>query len=416
MPVIAFTFAGRKKRMSLQVDYMRQALEQSSINQWHIWNFARNSNDHEWLQTEFKDCHALYTSATSLEYSHLLSPKDTKCNFWVKARNDAHIIIQMKSGEIYELVLGAYENTKNLLRWFPDIEALENHAPPIQIDNGSLVWNHMNEIQLDCHQNLTVTFNNSQIFKEKLNDPLDFIEKISVHSGYGSDGFWDTNIKSNIKLINTSQSGYEGFKRVYNYYSNSYYSEDIFIKMDDDIVYCDLKKINPFIETIANSKSSNIISANVINNGVCAHLQYLDGYFNSSNLVFNYPPEGLCGELWESSVLCSDLHAHFLKNFSAIHDIASKSKAIAELPDFDRFSINFIGFKHKIFVYMSAAYYSNENQKDDEFIMTKTLPKLFGVKKYVFTPLLVSHLSFYKQEENLNPDSIIDEYSKIDLS
>jgi hypothetical protein len=414
MSVIAFTFAGREKRMSLQVNYMRQALKQNSFDQWHIWNFARNPDDREWLQKEFKDCYALHTSATSLKYFLLSSPKSASCKYWVKAQNDAHIIIQMKSGELYELVLGAFSNTKHLLRWFPTTKSFKQHAAPIKINNGSLIWSRMNEIKLDCSHDLMIHLNEVEIFKVKINNSLDCIENIFVHTGYGSEGFWDTNINSKIKLINTFSAGYEGFKATYHYYSNSYYCDDLFVKMDDDIIYCDLKKIDAFIDAVKESKGSDIISANVINNGVCGYFQCSSGYFSSGDLVFDYPADGLCGKLWESATLCSKLHNYFLNNLAAMHNIATRDKPLIKLPDFDRFSINFIAFKHTIFAYMSAAYYSDKSQNDDEYIMTKILPKLFGVKKYIFTHLLVSHLSFFKQEESLDADYIIDAYSKLD--
>lgn len=83
------------------------------------------------------------------------------------------------------------------------------------------------------------------------------------------------------------------------------------------------------------------------------------------------------------------------------------------LPEFDRFSINFIAFKHIILAYMVAGYSIYRNKKDDKEIMTQILPKIFGVKKYVFNKLLVSHLSFYKQEINLDIKPIVEAYKKI---
>ena len=65
---------------------------------------------------------------------------------------------------------------------------------------------------------------------------------------------------------------------------------------------------------------------------------------------------------------------------------------------------------------MMAAYAIANNQNDDEFIMTKILPSLFGVRKFVYNHLLVSHLTFYKQEPLENLIDLLDRYASINDS
>ncbi len=398
--------------MSLQIDFMRKAIDSKIINKWHIWNFARNSNDQQWLLDQFKENIALFTNASSLKYSFLFSPKNAASDLWIEAKNDAHILLKMKSGEVYELVFGAFSNTKHLIRWFKSIHAYKAHSSPILMVAGNLTWGKANHINILQDDKLYFYLNNTLIFNLKKNNE-DKIDSIFVHTGYGSDGFWDTNIYSSIKLINVSSSGYDGFKEVYSHYSNSSYADNIFLKMDDDIIYCDLNYLSEFIQITRQSQLPNIFSANVINNGVCAFIQRSKNYYTSSELDFDYPADGLHGNLWESSDLCFKLHSYFLTNFKSIHEKAKNDIALSHLPEFDRFSINFIAFKHVIFAYMVAGYSICKNKKDDEEIMTQILPTIFGVQKYVFNKLLVSHLSFYKQEDSLDTKPIIKAYKNI---
>jgi hypothetical protein len=45
--------------------------------------------------------------------------------------------------------------------------------------------------------------------------------------------------------------------------------------------------------------------------------------------------------------------------------------------------------------------------------MTVLLPAAFGVRKYVFNRLVASHLSFYKQDETLDPGRLLEAYGTL---
>lgn len=57
----------------------------------------------------------------------------------------------------------------------------------------------------------------------------------------------------------------------YKYYaSNKDYENDVFVKIDDDVVFIDTKRFDGFASRVRSSK--NILSANVFNNGMCASI------------------------------------------------------------------------------------------------------------------------------------------------
>ena len=42
---ILVTFAGRRDRMQLLTRYVGAAIERGLIDEWHVWDFARNADD-----------------------------------------------------------------------------------------------------------------------------------------------------------------------------------------------------------------------------------------------------------------------------------------------------------------------------------------------------------------------------------
>lgn len=268
MKTIAITFAGRKDLMRNQVIYMKHLLDLQIIDEWHVWNFARNTADNEWLLLEFQNC------------------------------------------------------------------------------------------------------------------------------------------QSNILLVQSPYKSYKGFRQVYEFYSNKQFNNVAFIKLDDDIVYCDTNKVRDFVQHILESENT-ITSANVVNNGVCAFYQSQAGWYSDTNLDFEYPTDGLAGTLWESSDICNQLHLYFLDNIDTI--LNTSTTLTTSLPQFDRFSINFVGFKQPIMSLMASAY-NDSDDVDDERIMTQLLPKKYGIKKEIFNPLVVSHLSFWKQAKTLDTLGLLDRY------
>ena len=52
-PVILVTFAGREARMEILTRYVRAAMADGLIDEWHVWDFTRSDADHQWVTREF---------------------------------------------------------------------------------------------------------------------------------------------------------------------------------------------------------------------------------------------------------------------------------------------------------------------------------------------------------------------------
>lgn len=64
----------------------------------------------------------------------------------------------------------------------------------------------------------------------------------------------------------------DGWNMVYQHYTSPIYSNDIFVKLDDDVIFIETDRFGYFLECIASNRHS-VISANVVNNGACTYHQ-----------------------------------------------------------------------------------------------------------------------------------------------
>lgn len=410
MKKIAFTFAGRENMMSRQAVFMRQAVDLGYVDEWHIWNFARKDSDRAWLEREFGDARFVLTENDSLDYVRFSAFELSRREIGVVAQNDAHLLFQMTNGECIEIVFGAFSNTRTLLRKFDHVGSYGLHAEPVEVSNLALRPGVENVVVLEQEgDTVSIHLNGEPLFVVPGFARSD--SDILVHTGYGSQGIWrDASVQQKIRLVECGKEGFDGFSLAYAHYASNLYADNLFLKLDDDIVYCDIEMLDDFFAEIARTRGGNIVSANVINNGVCAHYQAKHGYFPGLPLEFEYPLQGICGSLWESAPMCATLHDYFVDHLPQIKDKALSGPKLFELPPLDRFSINFVGFKHVLFVYMQAAYFAAQPSMDDEHLMTRVVPKLFNVEKSIFAPLLVSHLSFWKQHETLDVEKVLARY------
>lgn len=419
---IAFTFAGRRLYMQSLARLMQQAINRGVIDEWHIWDFSRNAADQNWLDNEFSHSTAYLTGPGLTDFKTLLANPVQEANIFFYVRHDAHILVTIEDGTLYEVVLGANGNTTSLIRMFSSKEQYHSHAAAQRVWSWGLPW--------DGEQCISIKISSGEIifscmglpgFQHRAPSSSTYIQQIAVLSTQGSWGWWSLQEPSrhSTVLVKADASGYQGFRAAYNYYSDQRFANTHFVKMDDDIVFFDVNCLDGMLAYSTSRLLGNcILSANVINNGVCAYLQGRKGYLPDFKADLEYPKHGICGSLWESGEKCTLLHEYFVENYGDIRRRASLDEPVTQLPYYDRFSINFVTFGSLVMRSMSAAYLAYPKIRDDEELMTRALPKLFGIPKYIYNHFLVSHLSFFKQEPQIDARHLVALYDKLtdDLS
>ncbi len=213
-----------------------------------------------------------------------------------------------------------------------------------------------------------------------------------------SKGIFVFSLKKFYKKINEVYFEFRSWYSIYHYYNDEPFKTSLFVKCDDDIVYIDTGQFSSFTDKIKNITPDSkhyMVSANVVNNGVCAYLQQKRGLIPKSLEVFDFPNDnnllGLAGEnYWNEGKKSQELHKYFIQNRRSF---VAKSKTLPiELVDIGiRFSINLIGFKQKTIDNMLKYFYNGDS---DEFSLSVELSKFLNKKIMIDMSFVASHLSF----------------------
>jgi len=170
---------------------------------------------------------------------------------------------------------------------------------------------------------------------------------------------------------------------------------DVLLKVDDDIIFIDTTRVQAFVDTIRGPYRDDVYlwSANIINNGISAALQNLDGKIPLT--LGNMRSEVKCprtGCLHMNSNVGLSLHNEFLSDPNKFFTTEKELRLIQS-----RISINFVGWSGKQYVPKTAMYVRNYIPNEDEMAVTQLAWEIYHEKLVVFMPLVVSHASFNMQ-------------------
>lgn len=409
-PVILVTFAGRQKRMEILTRYIRTAMDAGIIDEWHIWDFTRSQADHEWVTGEFGPVRYMGAEAGYQHYGSV-SPRQP-LRMSASIIRDLHIGIVPNDGgdEFHELVIGGWGNSLSVMRRLPKdrIENFNREGVPSVWSRptvGILSPGIANQVAMsvDADGVPTLHVNNVLIGRwPELN--LSAGASIIVRGGWGADlEFGD--IRSRVHRFVGNPNEHLPYHQAYDFYSKRVksFEDAIFLKCDDDIVYLDIDKLNAFIDFRRTNTRYFMLSANVLNNGVCAHFQQAAGALPEWLGYFEMPPGGHCGSLWQSAERANQLHGYFLQMGDKHLPLADKVVEWRE-----RLSINFIAWLGRDLVHMSLP-----KGCDDERVLTVEIPAMLDRPTAIYSDFVVSHLSFGAQEEGLAADWLIAAYDAL---
>jgi hypothetical protein len=393
--------------MEILTQYIRQAMRDGIIDEWHVWDFTRNDHDHSWVSRElgpvrFMGHKVPYQTASQV------SPRSA---FRTSARitHDLHLALLPKTepDTCYEIVVGGWDNSHSALRRLPT-QQLTN---PDRADE-TLMWRRSTPgvLSAGAPNEVVLTVDVSGVPALFVNDvlvgrwpELDLRAgaTVMVRGGWGADLELE-DVKAPVRRYIGNPREPIPYWQAYDYYSRrlAKFTDTIFLKCDDDVVYLDLEKLSGFIEFRRANPSYFIVSANVVNNGICAYWQQVGGSLPTSVAEFERPPGGLGGRLWGSGDLAVRLHDFFL----------AKTEKHMALPTpvvdwTERQSINFVAWLGKDLVHMSGL------KSDDEHALSVAFPRFLERPTAIYSDFVVSHLSFESQEDDgLKVDGLIERY------
>lgn len=170
----------------------------------------------------------------------------------------------------------------------------------------------------------------------------------------------------------------------YSHYSKEEFKDYHFIKMDDDIVYIDLENLENYLNVIKTNFNS-VISANVINNGLCA---YFDPLINKKVISESLMGENDKPNKWFT--LCTDPKFLELSHDCFFSNEFTKRDEL-EVFDDSKISINTIGFNYNVMCEVSKVLSNLLDKTHDEKVFST------HTKVLVYQNFITCHLHFSDQ-------------------
>jgi len=358
-----------------------------------------------------------------------LGTSNKKLEFSVLASNDVHIGLRPTDpgAEAIEIVLGGWSNQSSIIRSMPvseldlsEIERTQSRPLAYEVTPQVLGEYEFTEFSVELTESSVSVLHGDTTIIRTDQLPTGQNYNVGYRTGYGANAEWrfakwrDQGAFLFLSTYNgrpLPQRDFETneipfYHRFYAHYGRNpkVYRQDIFVKCDDDIVFIDLDRLAAFIEFRKTERNYFLVSANVINNGVCAYFQQQKGQIPETLMKLELPFEGHCGSLWESAEKATALHQFFTANCE------TKFLTSAEpwLQTWNkRFSINFVSWLGEDFSHIP------EIMVDDEAYLSYHARWHSGKSNVIWGGLFVSHLSFYSQEAGLDLAHILDGYQKL---
>lgn len=416
--------------MALLTRYVSVAIERGLIDEWHVWDFARNDEDRAWLSAKFPQVRMTPGSHTPyFDANMILCSSNKKFKFSVSASNDVHIGLRPTEpgADAIEIVLGGWSNQSSIIRSMPgseldlsEGERTQRRVLAYEVTPQVLGEYEFTDFSVELTKSSVSVLRGDKVVIRADQLALASHYSVGYRTGYGANAEWrfvHWEDRGAYLFLSTysgrpvPQRDFETneipfYHRFYAHYGRipSAYRDDIFLKCDDDIVFIDLDRLAAFIEFRKTERDYFLVSANVINNGVCAYFQQQTGQIPETLMNFELPYEGHCGSLWESAERAGALHEFFTTNCET--NILPRAEPWLQIWN-KRFSINFVSWLGEDFAHIP------EIMIDDEAYLSYHARWHSGKKNVIWGGLFVSHLSFYSQEAGLDLAHTLDSYKRL---
>lgn len=184
------------------------------------------------------------------------------------------------------------------------------------------------------------------------------------------------------------------YAEYYKYYSVVNPYNGVIIKADDDIVYVNSTMVRPFAEYVHNHKEVFLLSASIVNQGLCAYYQQLHGAIPESVTKLPFAQNGM-GDLHDNAEQALMVHRYFLQN---------QEKFYIPEPEYYPFTytinVNFIAIRgeefHKTFQLIQEKLLK-ERRYYDEGAITWDGIRDHQYEEGIYMPLTVAHATYGAQ-------------------
>jgi hypothetical protein len=189
------------------------------------------------------------------------------------------------------------------------------------------------------------------------------------------------------------------------FYALPAYRQDntIIIKIDDDIVFIAPNAIWNLLTFRLENPEFLLVSANVVNNGVCDFLRQRAGLVREGPLIADGKAGG---NAWASGPWAEAVHRSFLADL-AEGDIATHEQQFRRFVLYpqDRFSINFIAWFGEDMARLHIT-------GDDEHFLSHLAPVQIQRLNVICGSSVVSHYAYFTQREHMDVTDLLERYAE----
>lgn len=187
-----------------------------------------------------------------------------------------------------------------------------------------------------------------------------------------------------------------GYSEYYKYYTDNPY-DGVIIKADDDTVFVNSTMIPSFANYLWTHKEIFLLSASVVNQGLCAHYQQKHNAIPESYEIFPYARNGM-GDLQTNATQAFRLHAYFLASEE------NRGRFFITEREFYEFNftinVNFVAIRGEdmhVTWEMILKKLVVENRYYDEGAITWDAMRFAGKRMGIYMPMVAAHATYSHQ-------------------
>lgn len=204
-----------------------------------------------------------------------------------------------------------------------------------------------------------------------------------------------------IRVIG-SKIPFNGSYSIYHFFKDYKDPNEVYIRLDDDIVYISKGSLERLFTTREKDTESFLLYGNIINNSILTHLHQRCGYISTNNGRADY--NCMCRVGWQDPIFAENIHREVLQKLPV------KSFKINDWHLYynERVSINVISWRGDEFLKFDA----NVGEDEEQWLSVDYPASIGKINKIIGDTLFV-HYAFYTQRPHLETTDILKKYQEL---
>jgi hypothetical protein len=255
------------------------------------------------------------------------------------------------------------------------------------------------EVLLQCLLNVRDEFDRWNIWLNTTNqEDIAYIERIAAEHDFIS--------------ISYPKIPVDGNQSIYHFFEDCVSPDEIYVRLDDDIVYIGKGSIRRLAEERMIDSHSFLLYGNIVNNAIMTHLHQRTGAIGHEAGSVGYACMDPTG--WNNPAFAEHVHRTFIGRFYE-NTLDAFKLADSPLWNFERTSINAICWSGRDFSQFGGkvCHYPASWNMDEEQWLSVDRPRMENRPNKIVGDTLFVHYSFFTQRAHLDNTDLLQEYRKI---